>query len=142
MERNNDLGFNYRISVIMRTGLPIVGQSLAGVEVFSALDLEARNAIAELCHGAEFAAGDTIFGHMDTSRDVFLILSGKVEVNLYSANGRRITFNEKGAGQMVGELAAIDGQPRSAQVIAKTTCLTAAISPDDFSHIIAANPSD
>jgi CRP/FNR family cyclic AMP-dependent transcriptional regulator len=125
----------------MRTGLPIAGQSLAGVEIFSGLDLDARNAIAESCNGAEFAAGDTILGHLDNSRDVFLILSGTVEVNLYSVNGRRITFNEKGAGQMVGELAAIDGQPRSAHVIAKTNCLTAAISPNDFLQIIADNPS-
>jgi CRP/FNR family cyclic AMP-dependent transcriptional regulator len=125
----------------MRTGLPIAGQSLAGVEIFSGLDLNARNAIAEQCHGAEFAAGDTILSHMDTSCDVYLILSGTVEVNLFSVNGRRITFSEKGAGQMVGELAAIDGQPRSAHVVAKTNCLTAAIAPDDFLQIIADYPS-
>jgi CRP-like cAMP-binding protein len=77
---------------------------------------------------------------MDTGRDIFFVLSGTVEVNLFAVNGRRITFNDKGPGEMVGELAAIDGRPRSAHVIAKTSCRTAAIKPQDFFVIIDAYP--
>ena len=120
----------------MRTGLPIAGEALAGVKLFADLNLDARKAVAEHCSGAEFEAGDTILSHMDTGREIFFVLSGTVEVNLFAVNGRRITFNDKGPGEMVGELAAIDGQPRSAHVIAKTNCRTAAIQPQDFFAIV------
>ena len=129
-----------RVVNTMRTGMPITGQLLAGVEMFAKLDLETRDAIAEFCSGAEFEAGDTILSHLDTSRHIYFVLSGAIEVSLYSVNGRRIIFNDKGPGQMVGELAAIDGQPRSAHVIAKDKSLTAAMSPEDFRTVVADYP--
>jgi CRP/FNR family cyclic AMP-dependent transcriptional regulator len=125
----------------MRTGLPVKGESLAGVELFSDLDLDARNAIATRCTGSEFELGDIILHHMESGRDVHFVISGVVEVSLFSVNGRRITFDDKGSGQMVGELSAIDGQPRSAHVTAKTSCHTATISPDEFRHVLATYPS-
>jgi CRP/FNR family cyclic AMP-dependent transcriptional regulator len=103
--------------------------------------LAARSKIAELCSGQDFAAGDTILNHLDTARDVFFVLSGDVEVSLFSVNGKRITFHDKGAGQMVGELAALDGEPRCATVIAKTDCRMISISPDNFLHVVSVYPS-
>jgi CRP/FNR family cyclic AMP-dependent transcriptional regulator len=120
----------------MRTGLPIAGESLAGIEVFAGLDLAARTAVASRCSGAEYAVGDVILSHMDESRDIFFVLSGTVEVSLFSRSGRRITFNDKGPGQMVGELSAIDGKPRSAHVIANSNCRIAAIAPAEFLEIV------
>jgi CRP-like cAMP-binding protein len=124
----------------MRSNLPIKGESLAGVELFSDLDLEARQAIAERCTGFEFASGETVLNYKDKSREALFVLSGEVEVNLFSVSGKRITFNEKGAGEMVGELAAIDGQPRCAHVLAKTDCRMASIKPEDFMDIVSGNP--
>jgi len=124
----------------MRSGILIKGESLAGTEIFADLDLKARRAVAGYCTGMEFDASETILTHLDTTQNVYLVLSGVVDVSLVSINGRRITFNEKSAGQMVGELAAIDGRPRCAHVTAKTKCLVASIPPQAFKQIMSANP--
>jgi CRP/FNR family cyclic AMP-dependent transcriptional regulator len=118
----------------------VQGQSLAGVKLFSELDLEARQAIANLCKGAEFEPGETIVSNKDTGCDVYFIISGEVTVSAMSVNGKRISFHDKCAGDMVGELSAIDGQPRSAHVMAKTKCLAAAVSQADFMHVLAEHP--
>lgn len=120
---------------------PVIrGESLAGVEVFAGLDLKQRERIADVCTGHGFQPGETILHHNDKGREVFFILSGVVEVSLYSVNGRRITFHDKGAGQMVGELAAIDGAPRCATVTAKTDCQVASMRPDDFLAYLINSP--
>ena len=124
----------------MKTGIPIKGELLAGVELFAGLDLKARQAIADSCTGQEFKVGDTVVDYKDTSSEVFFVISGEVEVCLLSLNGRRVTFMDKRPGDMVGELAAIDGQPRCAHVTAKTNCRMASIAPDRFMQIIATNP--
>jgi CRP/FNR family cyclic AMP-dependent transcriptional regulator len=125
----------------MGPGSEIKGESLAGVELFADLDLDARKAIAKQCHEARFAAGDVIMSHKDTGRDVFLILNGIVEVDVFSLDGRRTTFTEKGPGEIIGELAAIDGRPRSAHVIAKTDCWMATIAPDQFLKVLDTYPA-
>ncbi|MGI9290871.1 MAG: Crp/Fnr family transcriptional regulator [Gammaproteobacteria bacterium] len=118
----------------------VKGQSLSGVKLFAGLDLEARDAIARLCRGAEFEEGEVLVGHKDTDRDVFFILSGEVTISAMSVNGKRVAYHDKQAGDMVGELAAIDGQPRSALVKAKTNCQTAYVSQHDFMRIMADYP--
>lgn len=52
------------------------------------------------------------------SNDVFLILEGRVSVSLMSAQGRETMIRTVGPNQIVGELAALDGAARSADVIA------------------------
>jgi CRP/FNR family cyclic AMP-dependent transcriptional regulator len=118
----------------------VQGQSLAGVKLFAGLDYEARHAIAQVCKGAEFEPDEVIVSHRDTGSDVFFIISGEVTVSAISVNGKRITYHDKCAGDMVGELAAIDGQPRCAHVRAKTGCLTATVSQADFMHMLTEYP--
>lgn len=64
-----------------------------------------------------FEPGQLVVGHSDTGREVFFVLSGCVRVTLFSASGREVAFRDLGPGEMFGELAAIDGGPRSANVI-------------------------
>lgn len=50
--------------------------------------------------------------------DVYVVLEGSVSVSLVSAQGRETVLRAIGAREMFGELAAIDGEPRSADVVA------------------------
>lgn len=58
----------------------------------------------------------------------------------YSLSGREITYDEIVAGRYFGEFAALDGQPRSANVIALTDTLVASVSPDTFLNLLRDNP--
>jgi CRP-like cAMP-binding protein len=49
---------------------------------------------------------------------VLLLLSGCVKVGLVTVGGREVLLAFRGAGELVGEQSAIDGEPRSATVVA------------------------
>jgi len=119
---------------------PVTGETLAGVQLFAELDLKARDQIARLCTGRAYSAREAIVSYKDTSRDVYFVLSGDVDVTLYSVNGKRITFNAKGAGEVVGELAAIDSQPRCADVVARNDVRIISMSGSDFQSAMSQHP--
>ncbi len=54
----------------------------------------------------------------EKGRDVFFILRGRAHAILYSSDGKTVDFREIRQGDMFGELAAIDGEPRSASIVA------------------------
>ena len=61
--------------------------------------------------------GQEIVARGADASDVFLILSGKVQVTLPSGNGRDVILRDMGPRRLFGEMAAIDEQPRSASVL-------------------------
>ncbi len=73
-------------------------------------------------HGraVDFPSGRTIYGTGDEDSTMMLITQGRVEISRTSRDGRRSILTHLGAGDMVGELAALDGEPRSADVVAAT----------------------
>lgn len=65
------------------------------------------------------------------------MVSGRVRVLDFSDSGNReIVFDEIGAGGYFGELAAIDGQPRSTHIVAVGETVTASLSGPDFIDIL------
>lgn len=77
---------------------------------------------------ATFQAGETIFQQGDPGDDVFLIVSGRAQVVAQVEQAgitTEATLSWLGAGESVGELSLLDGQPSSASFLAveETTCL-------------------
>lgn len=61
----------------------------------------------------ELAAGETLFSQGDLGTSMFVVVDGRVRVHLEGE-----TLAELGEGEIVGELAALDPEPRSASVTA------------------------
>lgn len=66
-------------------------------------------------------AGDYIFMEGDTGEYAFLLESGRVEINL-EREGKIVVLAERGPGEIFGEMAIIDDQPRSASIRAIEDC--------------------
>lgn len=115
-------------------------ESLAGVEVFRGLSAADRGRLAALCQGRRYSAEQRILSHNDDTRDVYFIVSGKVRVTIYSLTGKEITFRDQSAGEMFGELGAIDGEPRSAHVMALEDSLLASLPRETFWEVINGYP--
>ena len=107
----------------------VEASTLSDVEFFGGLDKKSRRLIEGKCRWRRYAAGQQILDRGSTSRDVYIIVQGAVRVINYASSGREITFDTVGEGGFFGELAAIDGLPRSASVSAAEdtllTCLPA-----------------
>ncbi|HUL06328.1 MAG TPA: Crp/Fnr family transcriptional regulator [Candidatus Acidoferrum sp.] len=106
--------------------------SLDSISIFRALTPEARRALAHRCTWRECEPRQEIVRHQDDSRMVYFLIAGKAEVTIYSRSGKKVTFRDIHAGEIFGELAAIDGRPRSASVRATSHCTVAAMSPELF----------
>lgn len=77
-------------------------------------------------------AGRTLIALGEGGNQVYLVLDGRVQTSLVSLNGRDVILRDLGPGDLFGELAAIDEQPRSASVVALTDCVLACLSGNEF----------
>ena len=57
-----------------------------------------------------------LFNQGDVGESLYIVLSGRLEISVVSEDGRRLTLNTVGAGQIVGEIAIFDGGPRTATI--------------------------
>jgi CRP/FNR family cyclic AMP-dependent transcriptional regulator len=64
-------------------------------------------------------------------------LAGSVHITYTSASGKEVTFRDQCAGEVFGLLSAIDGQPRSAHVVALEAVTIARMSRADFASLLA-----
>ena len=87
-----------------------------------------------------FSAGHTVISHMDADRDVYFVLEGRVRATVYSRAGREVDYRDAGPGDVVGELAAIDGGPRSATVEALEQARLARLPAAAFQELVATHP--
>ena len=114
--------------------------SLAGVGLFDGLDEAELDDLKKACSWRRYTGNEQIIDRQSDSTDVFFVIEGKVRVVNYSLSGREITLDDKGAGSHFGELAAIDGQPRSASVMALEASLLAALPQDRFLDVLQRRP--
>lgn len=77
-------------------------------------------AVANHMRHTAFKQGQTIFTRGDTGRDVFLVIEGSVRLSVFSTDGRALSFKHASAGEIFGEIAALDGGTRSADATALT----------------------
>ena len=118
----------------------LTAESLAGVEVFRRLSSDHRGKLAALCHGRRYANLQRVLSHKDPTKDIFFIISGRVRITIYSLSGKEITFRDQAAGEMFGELGALDGGPRSAHVMALEDTLLASMSRETFWEVLRSYP--
>ncbi len=114
-------------------------RSIAQVKLFSCLGDDEREALKRGLTWRRYRAGERVFERGSQSSEVFFVIEGAVNVVSFSSTGREITFAEVGAGETVGELAAIDGQPRSASVVATEDSLLAILPAESFIELLKRN---
>ncbi|MCG8493292.1 MAG: Crp/Fnr family transcriptional regulator [Sneathiellales bacterium] len=115
-------------------------QTLDNIELLQDLSADERQKIVALCSWKTYSSNEQILERSSTSRDVFFVVDGSVNVVNYGVSGREVAYATVGAGQYFGELSAIDGKPRSANVIANKKCLLASLSPENFSDFLLQHP--
>jgi CRP-like cAMP-binding protein len=113
---------------------------LKKVQLLQGLSQERLEILAHQCSWRRVEAGQVIVARNGDDRDVHFVVSGRVRVTSFSAGGRQVTFRDEDAGDMIGDLAAIDGQPRSADVLALEDVLVASLTPEHFRALIATEP--
>jgi len=88
---------------------------LRSVPLFAALTGEDLRAVAEIVQPLDVSAGEKIFSEGDPGENLFLVLEGEVAIE---SSGREVALLQE--KDVLGELAVLDKEPRSADAVART----------------------
>jgi CRP/FNR family cyclic AMP-dependent transcriptional regulator len=88
----------------------------------------------------EYAKDDIIFRQGDESREVYFVLKGKIRVFRISPAGEETSIDIFSTNDVIGEMAAIDYQPRSATAKAITKAALLTMSQEDFLRHVRTMP--
>jgi len=93
--------------------------TLARVDLFSALDKKELQEIARSSQERSYKAGTTIFSQGDTGAGLYVLKSGKVKiVQALDPDKAEEEIGVAGPGDVLGEMSLLDDLPRSGSVVA------------------------
>lgn len=108
--------------------------------LFSPLDLPDRRTLLADMRPLAFDSGQTIFARGDPGRELYLVLEGRVRLSILTAEGRELSFAHAERGAVFGEIAMLDGGPRTADATAVTRVSALSLSKAAFTKFMAARP--
>ena len=114
--------------------------ALRRIALFEGLSDQRLDLLAQQCLWHSVEAGTPLLLRAEQQGDVFLLVSGRVRVTTYSANGRQVTFRDSEAGEHFGDIAAIDGGPRSADVVTLEPSVLASLDRAAFMALLREEP--
>src|SRR5437867_6123292 len=86
------------------------------------------------------ARGTAIFAKGDPGTGLMGVLAGSVKVSVASAEGKDIVLNIFREGEIFGEIALLDGRPRTADATAMSACELVVIERRDFVPFLSGHP--
>jgi len=101
-------------------------------------------ALSRLCKYVttrRYKRDNIIFSRGDPGQCLFIVASGTVKISVQSEDSKDAVFNVINACGIFGEIALLDGQPRTADAVAVTDCQLLVLERRDFLPLIESNSS-
>jgi CRP-like cAMP-binding protein len=115
-------------------------ETLARVDLFRSLAPAEIIQLDTRCIWRRAKAKEWIIDYQDEGTDVFFLITGVVRVMIRCVSGRETILRDIEAGAYFGELAAIDGQARSASILAVTDATIAKMAASTFLETVTEHP--
>lgn len=113
---------------------------LRRVTIFEGLDDRGLLALERLLKLRSFSADSVIVSQADAGDALFILVRGRVKVVLYGEKGREMILSSFKPGEFFGEMSLLDGQPRSANVIAAEDSALYVLERTAFARHLSENP--
>lgn len=107
-------------------------QLLRKIFLFSDLKDSSLRSILECCREVEFSKSKLIVSENAPGDSLYVITEGTVKVSVISPDGKEIILTTLQNGEFFGEMSLLDGEPRSANVIAIAKTKTLILDRDSF----------
>ncbi len=91
-------------------------------------------------HGQTFPVGNVIFEAGESSREMYVIQSGEVQISIWD-NGQERLVARLGPTEFFGEMAVLNGEPRSATVAVTKEAKMLVFDPQSFASLVKGNPA-
>jgi CRP/FNR family transcriptional regulator, cyclic AMP receptor protein len=118
----------------------LVTALLGRPDLFRSLNEADRGAVAAQMCEAKYQPGQLIFSRGDPSEGMYLVVEGRVRLSVLSPEGKEVSFGHASRGDIFGEIAALDGQARTANATALTRVTTMVLARTSLSHLIETRP--
>jgi CRP-like cAMP-binding protein len=116
-------------------------EALASVPLFAGLDRASLDSVGRGMRTRRFRRGEVIFHVGDPGDALFVVVSGAVKITLPSEAGDEAILATLRPGDFFGELALLDGAPRSASAAALEPTETLVLPRDRFRDLVAREPA-
>src|SRR5579862_5224656 len=114
---------------------------LTPLELFAGLGPAVLRNIARNCVQVLVPAGQLVFKQGDPSDSLYIVSTGRLDVSLESVDQEPVSIYEASAGQIVGEMGVLTGDPRSATVRSLRDSLLFRLSKERFEELIEVHPA-
>ncbi|MBF0560777.1 MAG: Crp/Fnr family transcriptional regulator [Alphaproteobacteria bacterium] len=114
---------------------------LAGVPLFATVSPEILKELAARSSTVQLAPHDSLFLKGDAGERLYVVISGLIRVGAVSPEGREVTYSVLGPGELLGEIAVLDGGERSADATAMEESLLLSLERRDILTILDRSPA-
>ena len=111
--------------------------ALAEMQMFEALEHDQLMQLLDRHRESSHQPDQVIVMEQDWGESVFLLRSGLAKVRTYTTDGDEVVMSLLGAGDVFGEMAALDGAARSADVVALTPLCLVKLRAAPFAALLA-----
>jgi len=115
--------------------------ALARCPLFAGLDARGLASLAAEMRSRRFRRAEVLFHQGDPGDALFVVISGAIKISLPSEEGDEAILATLRSGDFFGELALLDGAPRSATAIALEPTETLVLPRTRFRDLIASEPA-
>lgn len=105
------------------------------------LDPVDREAFTARARARRFRPGSILMHAGQPGTDVMALVTGRVKVTHLTEDGRELVLDYRGPGELLGEMAVVDGSPRSSTVVAVEPVEVLAMTAADFTSLVATRPT-
>jgi CRP/FNR family transcriptional regulator, cyclic AMP receptor protein len=113
---------------------------LAKTELFGKLEPSTVEQVANRLHTVQFKRGQTIYARGDAGNALYLVKSGQIRFSVVSGDGRELSVRVAKAGEIIGEVAVLDRQPRTATAVALSAVTAHSLSRTDLDRLLLQEP--
>ena len=114
---------------------------LAESPLFGAFSPEAIKACAEKFREVRYKKHEMLFARGDPGNHLYIVSEGQVRLAIATAEGRELSFQIVGSGELFGEIGVLDGRSRSAEAIALEPTMAFSLERTEFQRLRQAHPS-
>ncbi|MEQ9325234.1 MAG: cyclic nucleotide-binding domain-containing protein, partial [Polyangiaceae bacterium] len=114
---------------------------LANAGIFEGLDSAQIDALARMAVRKTYRTREIVLRKGDPAMQMYVIAKGRLKAITAGAEGRQAALSIMGPGEVFGEVALLDGEPRSATITALEPCELIILNRNDFYHFLERNPS-
>jgi CRP/FNR family cyclic AMP-dependent transcriptional regulator len=113
---------------------------LTNCRLFGRLGEDDRAACAQKFREVRFAKGEMLFSRGDPGTHLYIISEGQIRLTVATLEGRELSFQIAGAGDLFGEIALLDGHVRSAEATALAPTVAYSLERGDFLRLQLTRP--